>query len=77
MCVTGSGVAGVCPATKVADFVSSDCIADAPGCDFDSQCPGTEKCCLNSVCKYKECKPAVTVSNWLLVYYYITIYITR
>lgn len=30
------------------------CIADYPGCDYDSECPGDEKCC-RTHCDYYEC----------------------
>lgn len=45
---------GTCPDTsRVSPF---SCLADFPGCDYDVECNEGERCCLNKVCGYKECK---------------------
>ena len=51
-------ISGVCP-WSAEETLTSSCIMDHPGCEFDSECDGygiNYKCCYNSKCKYGECK---------------------
>ncbi|XP_067941130.1 keratin-associated protein 16-1-like [Watersipora subatra] len=50
---------GTCPVQVLSAPGEESCIADFPGCQYDSECSGTDKCCLNVDCRYKECKPIV------------------
>ena len=66
LCSNNITISGVCP-WSAEETLTSSCVMDHPGCEFDSECDGygiNYKCCYNSKCKYGECKDINKVGCW-------------